>query len=100
MMRFELGLEKPNPKRALQSALTISGAYIAGGLIPLFPYIVLNSPQTALLYSIAVTICALFIFGFVKGQFTGSHPFRSAFQTAVIGGLAAAAAFLIASVIA
>jgi hypothetical protein len=31
MMRFELGLEAPDPKRALVSAATIAGAYIAGG---------------------------------------------------------------------
>ena len=100
MMRFELGLEKPDPKRALKSALTIAGAYIAGGLIPLLPYIALNSPQTALMYSVVFTVCALVLFGYVKGRFTGSHPFRSAFQTAIIGGLAAAVAFLIASLIA
>jgi VIT1/CCC1 family predicted Fe2+/Mn2+ transporter len=100
MMRFELGLEKPDPKRALRSALTIAGAYIAGGLIPLSPYIVLNAPATALMYSVVVTLCALVVFGFVKGRFTGSHPFRSAIQTAIIGGLAAAAAFIIASLIA
>jgi VIT1/CCC1 family predicted Fe2+/Mn2+ transporter len=99
MMRFELGLEKPDPKRALQSALTIAGAYIAGGLIPLLPYIALNSPQTALMYSVILTVCALVVFGYVKGRFTGSHPFRSAFQTTIIGGLAAAVAFLIASLI-
>src|ERR1700730_9438707 len=39
MMRFELGLEKPDPKRAFVSALTIALSYIAGGLIPLAPYI-------------------------------------------------------------
>ena len=100
MMRFELGLEKPNPKRALQSALTIAGAYIAGGLIPLFPYILLETAQTALKFSILFTITALVIFGYVKGRFTGARPFRSAFQTTIIGGLAASAAYLIASWIA
>jgi VIT1/CCC1 family predicted Fe2+/Mn2+ transporter len=98
MMRFELGLEEPNPRRALWSALTIAGAYIAGGLIPLSPYMVIPSAQTALLVSIAVTLTALLLFGYVKGRFTGSRPWRSAGHTAMVGGLAAAAAFLIARV--
>src|SRR6266704_4766366 len=65
MMRFELGLEKPDPKRALVSAVTIAGAYIAGGFIPLAPYIIAGRPLTALLFSIAVTLLALLVFGFV-----------------------------------
>jgi VIT1/CCC1 family predicted Fe2+/Mn2+ transporter len=96
MMRFELGLEEPDPRRALWSALTIAGAYIAGGLIPLVPYMIINSKQTALLLSVVVTLAALLVFGFVKGRFTGTRPGRSAVQTMLIGGLAAAAAFLIA----
>ena len=100
MMRFELGLEKPDPKRALTSALTIAGAYIAGGMIPLCPYIVLGSARTALAVSVIVTLVALFLFGGVKGRFTGAPIARSAFQTMLIGGLAATAAFLIARLIA
>jgi VIT1/CCC1 family predicted Fe2+/Mn2+ transporter len=99
MMRFELGLEEPDPKRALRSALTIAGAYVAGGLIPLTPYILVSHAQTALLISVAATLVALTIFGYVKGHFTGAVPVRSAFQTVLIGGLAAAAAFLIARLI-
>lgn len=99
MMRFELGLEEPNPRRALTSALTIAVAYIAGGLIPLAPYILMSSVHSALLVSVFVTISALFVFGFIKGKFTGASPIRSALQTALIGGLAAAAAFGIARAI-
>jgi VIT1/CCC1 family predicted Fe2+/Mn2+ transporter len=99
MMRFELGLEKPDPKRALTSALTIAGAYIAGGLIPLSPYIILSRAQTALWVSVLVTLAALLVFGYVKGHFTGTTPLRSAIQTMLIGGLAAAAAFAIARAI-
>ena len=99
MMRFELGLEKPDPKRALTSALTIAGAYIAGGLIPLAPYIFSHSSANALLLSIVLTIIALLIFGFVKGRFTGTRPLRSALQTAFIGSVAAGAAFAIARMI-
>ena len=98
MMKFELGLEEPDPKRALRSASTIAGAYIAGGLIPLSPYIVLSSIQTALLASVMVTLLALMVFGYVKGRFTGTRPWRSAWQTTLIGAVAAAAAFLIARV--
>lgn len=99
MMRFELGLEKPDPKRAMTSALTIAGAYIAGGLIPLAPYIFSESINDALITSIVLTLIALLIFGFVKGRFTGTRPVRSALQTALIGGVAASAAFGIARMI-
>ncbi len=96
MMRFELGLELPNPSRARQSAWTIGGSYIAGGLIPLSPYICLPSAAMALGVSVGVTLVALFIFGYVKGRFTDISPWRGGMQTVLIGGLAAAAAFAIA----
>jgi VIT1/CCC1 family predicted Fe2+/Mn2+ transporter len=100
MMRFELGLEKPDPRRALRSAATIGGAYAVGGLIPLGPYILLREAALALSVSIGVTLTALAVFGFVKARFTGARPWRSAFQTALIGGVAAAAAFAIARAVA
>ena len=99
MMRFELGLEKPDPRRALVSALTIAGAYVAGGFIPLSPYLFTDTASSALLVSVAVTLAALFIFGFIKGRFTGMRPLRSALQTALIGSAAAGAAFAIARLI-
>ncbi|GHO68214.1 hypothetical protein KSC_071060 [Ktedonobacter sp. SOSP1-52] len=100
MMRFELGLEEPDPRRAFASALTIALSYIVGGFIPLSPYILLTTAQTALITSVGITLLALLIFGYVKGRFTGTRPLRNALQTSVIGGLAAAAAFLIARAIA
>ena len=100
MMRFELGLEKPDPKRALQSALTIGVSYIVGGLIPLAPYMIVSNAGSALLFSVIFTLLALLIFGYVKGRFTGGRPISSALQTALIGGLAAAAAFGLARLIA
>jgi len=100
MMRFELGLEKPDPRRALRSAVTIGGAYAVGGLIPLGPYILLREAAQALSVSIGFTLAALAIFGFVKGRFTGARPWKSAFQTTLIGGVAAAAAFAIARAVA
>jgi VIT1/CCC1 family predicted Fe2+/Mn2+ transporter len=99
MMRFELGLEAPDPRRALTSALTIAGAYIAGGFVPLAPYMFMPSAATALRYSVGLTLAALLIFGYIKGRFTGAGPVRSALQTVLIGGLAAAAAFTIARLI-
>ena len=99
MMRFELGLEKPDPRRALTSALTIGGAYVAGGFIPLAPYMALPSVPVAFTVSVAVTVVALGLFGWIKGHFTGMAPLRSAFQTMLIGGAAAAAAFAIARAI-
>jgi len=99
MMRFELGLEKPNPRRAFISAVTIAGAYIAGGFIPLGPYVVLSSARNALTVSAVTTLIALAVFGYIKGRFTGAPPVRSAIQTVFIGGLAAAVAFLLARAI-
>ena len=99
MMRFELGLEKPDPKRAMMSAMTIGGAYAVGGFVPLAPYMASNRISFALLISIALTLVALLVFGFVKGRYTGMNPIRSALQTAFIGSAAAGAAFLIARLI-
>jgi VIT1/CCC1 family predicted Fe2+/Mn2+ transporter len=95
MMRFELGLEEPDPRRARTSALS----YIAGGLVPLAPYFFFRSVHYALVGSVIVTLLALLVFGYVKGRFTTARPFRSAWQTAVVGGLAATAAFVIAKAI-
>jgi vacuolar iron transporter family protein len=99
MMTFELGLEKPDPKRASRSALTIAGSYIAGGLIPLAPYFLLRSIHSALIVSVIVTLLALLVFGYIKGRFTVKKPIRSAWQTVVVGGLAATAAFVLAKII-
>lgn len=96
MMRFELGLEKPDPTRAWKSALTIAGAYVVGGIIPLSAYLFLSDAHSALRLSVIVTVAALALFGGIKGRFTGVPILRSAIQTSVIGGLAAAAAFGIA----
>ena len=100
MMRFELGLEKPDPRRAQVSALTIALSYIAGGLVPLGPYFFIHEKASALAGSIVLTLIALFAFGYVKGLFTVKRPLRSALQTTLVGGVAAAAAFAIAKAIA
>lgn len=99
MMRFELGLEEPDPRRARNSALTIALSYIAGGMVPLAPYFFFRSVHTALVGSVAITLLALLVFGYIKGRFTTAKPFRSAWQTVIVGGLAAAAAFVIAKAI-
>lgn len=95
-MRFELGLERPDPGRAVASALTIGGAYLVGGLVPLLPYMFTPSIDVALPISVGVTGLALLVFGAVKGHFTGLNRMRSAGQTLLVGGLAAGAAFLLA----
>ena len=100
MMRFELGLEEPRRGRALGSALTIAGAYAIGGLVPLSPYMLLTQMHSAFLFSVSVTLLALFVFGYVKGRYTGAAPMRGAIQTLIIGALAAGAAYLIAKWIA
>jgi VIT1/CCC1 family predicted Fe2+/Mn2+ transporter len=99
MMRFELGLEAPEPSRAWKSALTIALAYAVGGMIPLSAYLIFPDAHVALRLSVVVTLIALAVFGGVKGRFTGVPLLRSALQTTVTGGLAAAAAFAIARLI-
>ena len=99
MMRFELGLEAPDPARAGRSAATIAVSYVAGGLVPLAPYILMKNIVEALWVSVGVTLLALFVFGAIKGHYTGVKPSRGGLQTVVVGGLAAAAAFGIARLI-
>lgn len=96
MMRFELGLEKPASFRARQSAVIIALSYIAGGLIPLSPYMLLGNVASALHASVVITLIALFLFGAIKGKLTGGGVWKSAIQTTCIGGLAAGAAYLLA----
>jgi VIT1/CCC1 family predicted Fe2+/Mn2+ transporter len=93
MMRFELGLERPEPGRAVKSAFTIAVSYILGGLIPLSPYFFAETPRGALPASVGVTLVALAAFGFVKSRFSGVSPLRGALQTVLVGALAASAAF-------
>lgn len=99
MMRFELGLEEPDPGQARKSALTIAVSYVVGGLIPLTPYMVLPDIHEALGTSVGVTLAALAIFGAVKGRFMGTALWRGGLETMLTGGLAAAAAFFIARLI-
>jgi VIT1/CCC1 family predicted Fe2+/Mn2+ transporter len=99
MMRFELGLEKPNPKRASRSAFNIGAAYVVGGLVPLAPYIFIKDSRQALYVSVAVTLAALFIFGFLKAKAIGEPQWKGAIKTTLIGTLAAGAAFLLATLI-
>lgn len=99
MMRYELGLEKPNPNRATKSAITIGASYIAGGIIPLSPYFFIDNSQQALYYSCAVTLVCLFVFGYFKSKFTGQPAIAGAVKVVIIGTLAAAAAFVMAKLI-
>ena len=96
MMRYELGLEKPEANRASQSAVTIGISYIVGGIIPLSPYFFIANSQMALYYSVVVTMVCLFVFGYFKSKVTGQPPISGAIKVLVIGALAAAAAFGIA----
>ena len=98
MMHFELGLEKPDPKRAPISAGTIAASYVVGGLIPLLPYMMMSSISEAFVYSVGFTALALILFGGIKGQFTGINKVKSAGQTLLVGGLAAAAAYTLAHI--
>lgn len=99
MMRYELGLEEPNANRATRSAITIGISYIVGGIIPLSPYIIIKEAQEALLYSCAVTIICLFIFGYFKSKMIGQPALSGALKVVVIGALAAGAAFIMAKLI-
>ncbi|QIP15412.1 iron transporter [Spirosoma aureum] len=96
MMKYELGLDEPDPNRATKSALTIGLSYVFGGLIPLSPYLLVSHPHEALLYSCIVTLICLFVFGYFKSQVTGQPPVSGAFKVMFIGALAASAAFGVA----
>ncbi|MGZ3873121.1 MAG: VIT1/CCC1 transporter family protein [Mucilaginibacter sp.] len=99
MMRYELGLEKPEANRASQSAITIGVSYIVGGIIPLSPYFFESNSQNALYYSCAITMVCLFVFGYFKSKVTGQPAFTGAVKVLLIGALAAATAFLMAKLI-
>ncbi|MDB5240364.1 MAG: protein of unknown function transrane [Spirosoma sp.] len=99
MMKYELGLEAPDPNRATKSALTIGLAYVVGGLVPLTPYFLVARPPEALLYSSAITLLCLFIFGYFKARVTGQSPISGALKVMLIGALAAAAAFSVARLV-
>ncbi|MFB6456726.1 VIT1/CCC1 transporter family protein [Chitinophaga sp. Hz27] len=99
MMKYELGLEKPDPKRATKSALNIGLSYIIGGLIPLMPYFFVSNGIEGLKISAIITIICLFSFGYVKSRFTGLNPLTGGIRVAVIGTIAASCAFLIARLI-
>ncbi len=99
MMKYELGLEKPDEKRATKSALNIGSSYIAGGLVPLIPYFFANTPRGGLMVSAIITLVCLFIFGYFKSKITGQPPIKGALRVALIGSIAAGAAFTIATLI-
>lgn len=96
MMKYELGLEKPDPRRATKSALNIGLSYIAGGIIPLSPYFFISDSGEALKISVIATLCCLFVFGFFKSRITGINPWWGALRVTLIGAMAAAAAFGVA----
>lgn len=96
MMKYELGLEKPDPKRARKSALNIGLSYIVGGLVPLSPYFFVSSPIDGLKISVIVTLLCLFGFGFFKSKMTGINPWSGAIRVLLIGAVAAGAAFGVA----
>ena len=98
MMKYELGLDKPDPKRATKSALNIGLSYVVGGLVPLSPYFFIDEPIEALKYSVVSTITCLFIFGWFKSKMTGVNPWLGAFRVSMIGAMAAAAAFGVAKI--
>ena len=99
MMRYELGLEKPDEKRARKSALNIGVAYIVGGIVPLSAYFFTSHPFDGLIYSFIITVICLFIFGYYKSKFTGQPPLKGGIRTTIIGIIAAGAAFAIAKLV-
>jgi VIT1/CCC1 family predicted Fe2+/Mn2+ transporter len=96
MMKYELGLDKPDPRRARKSAFNIGASYIAGGLVPLSPYFFVHNPITGLEVSAALTLICLFVFGWFKSRMTGINPWAGALRVTLIGAMAAAAAFGVA----
>lgn len=99
MMKYELGLDKPDPQRARKSAFNIGFSYVVGGLIPLSPYFFVNNGITGLRISAVITLCCLFVFGYFKSRITGVNPIAGAIRVMVIGALAAGCAFAVARLI-
>jgi vacuolar iron transporter family protein len=99
MMKYELGLDKPDPKRARKSAFNIGASYVVGGLVPLTPYFFFDSPLTSLEVSAGITLVCLFVFGWFKSKMTGVPPLSGAFRVMLIGAFAAAAAFGLAKLL-
>jgi VIT1/CCC1 family predicted Fe2+/Mn2+ transporter len=98
MMKYELGLDKPDPKRATKSALNIGLSYVVGGLVPLSPYFFIDTPVKALELSAIVTLICLFVFGYFKSKMTGVHPLAGALKVMLIGAVAAGAAYGVAKI--
>jgi vacuolar iron transporter family protein len=98
MMKYELGLDKPDPKRATKSALNIGLSYVVGGLVPLSPYFFIDTPLKALELSAIVTLICLFVFGYFKSKMTGVHPLTGALKVMLIGAVAAGAAYGVAKI--
>lgn len=96
MMKYELGLDKPDPRRATKSAFNIGASYIAGGLVPLSPYFFTTTPMEGFQYSVILTLLCLFVFGWFKSKITGINPWMGAVRVTLIGAMAAAAAFGVA----
>ncbi len=99
MMKYELGLDKPDPNRARKSAFNIGASYVVGGLIPLSPYFFLGNGIDALKISAAITLVCLFVFGYFKSKITGVNAIEGAIRVTVIGALAAGCAFGVAKLI-
>ncbi|RFM36060.1 VIT1/CCC1 transporter family protein [Chitinophaga silvisoli] len=99
MMRFELGLDKPDKDRAIKSALTIAFSYLAGGFIPLFPYLVTSNNQQGFYFSCIITVIALLIFGYFKSKVTGQPLLKGTLKVALTGIAAAVAAYALAKMV-
>ncbi len=96
MMQFELGLNEPDINRAKRSALNIGISYIIGGIVPLIPYLITNTPQQGFTWSVVLTLISLTIFGYIKSKFTGQGLLYGTVKTVIVGLLAAFAAYFVA----
>jgi vacuolar iron transporter family protein len=96
MMKYELVLDKPDPKRATKSALNIGLSYAVGGLVPLSPYFFTDMPLEALKMSAVLSLICLFVFGFFKSGITGVNRWWGAIRVTLTGALAAGGAFGVA----
>ena len=99
MMKYELGLDKPDEKRARKSAFNIAFSYVVGGMVPLSPYFFVKTNIEGLQISAVFTLICLFIFGYFKSRMTGISPIKGALKVVFVGALAASAAFGIARLI-
>jgi VIT1/CCC1 family predicted Fe2+/Mn2+ transporter len=104
MMKEELGLIEDSKKPLDAATSTILG-FIIIGVIPLVPFVIIfafgltSETSESFVYSVVFTSVAFFLIGIIKGKIVKKPLLRSGVTTLLVGGIAAAAAYLVGSLL-